>query len=1370
MKKYATKTLIAIIVAALLLATVIASSSAAEYEESTIWLNSNPNAPTDYAYSLAIVGDTQILVETDANSRQDDDPSNDTNYTASIYNWIVANKDAKKMQYVIGLGDITNNHTDLEWQVAKDAITKMNGVIPYSLVKGVLPHDTESTFNKYFANEEGFTSNISGYYKEGSVSSTYSTFTVGEHKYLILSLDFGADDNILAWASSILEKPEYSDYRVIINTHAYLWTDGTPCNQSNPVKSLPDHPDKDTDDARNNGDEMWDKFVSKHENIFLVLSGHFESNDIVASQEVGENGNIVTQMLVNPQGFDATSNCETGLVCMLYFSEDGNTMWVEYYSTYRDQYYKEYNQFKIDLTSMTLDEGIETKYGVIPARSYNPEKYPYALFKKTPTKVGGVEYEYTFYGVYNTLMGNSVDGAVNNYSVAYHAAREAVKDGAVILLLRDVEFADDYSYSNLHYHPGSLTIDLDGHTFTDAHTYDPGLVYAYMKQPNNQMSMTFKNGSIVVGDKSLISFGGRLGHTNCSFTTIFEDIDFSFAPGATTDVFVSKFTEYDGKMNVIFDGCRFDMANAKEGFRFVADGHESTVTITNSIIENSEFTYNVNEYGYAAAKPTELEHIAVYKKTASAPVIDGVTYSSEYTFVGYYKAFYANSTLGVSTETGAFNAIRTATNSGVEAVAALITDHEITSSESPYSNLCYNQKDCTIDLRGYTLTDSNAHSNTVFYLYLKNKTNTKSSTITVKNGSFVLGSDGIVDYNYAKNEVLGIAFENITFSWKESGANATFFIGGASRRSNYPVSFKNCVIDLENASDDLMLEQNGIIEGIDIIGTVVKNSRAEAVYTTSESDILDGNYVISKYGPIPLQAADTKIYPFVSFSKTEAVIDGFTYQYTFYQRHRSFYSNSSLSTVSGETIAASALRYGGDGVVVLLRCDYIDNSDGGYTNFCYNPANTTIDLDGHTLVDNYSTPYDIFYNYLKKMDQQVTVTVKGGSIVLNGKGLISYGFNTAAQNSTLHMIFEDMNISLGDGATTDYIIAKHTSSQNHYFVTFKNCVIDLENAPEGFQVVAQGSYKDAITVDFTDTEIINSKAITPKHNISLYTDFVYNVYIPTLTADKFLTITDVTLGDAKFGLDAVEIVNIDGASYYKISVSITPEAAAEVQILSIGVNYVYNYSNGTSDNIAHTLEWEVSIISYLSDIVTDENEVVVTLAKDMLSYIRAAYVYDNTSVMLDEIKAEIESLLGEEYDAENMPATGEAKCETDGMDAAQLLLHSVPAFIFHPEATDDGSLVYDAERYIFALDGKYKLDATVSTDENGVTYILVPLPAWATDNDIEYIVTDTEIHGCYNIYAYYEYAKTTDDTALIKLIERLCKYAESAEAYKNTNA
>jgi hypothetical protein len=63
---------------------------------------------------------------------------------------------------------------------------------------------------------------------------------------------------------------------------------------------------------------------------------------------MGENGNIVTQFLVDPQGVDAALGA-TGMVAMLYFSEDGKTLTVEQYSTVKDMYYMSTSQFTLPL-------------------------------------------------------------------------------------------------------------------------------------------------------------------------------------------------------------------------------------------------------------------------------------------------------------------------------------------------------------------------------------------------------------------------------------------------------------------------------------------------------------------------------------------------------------------------------------------------------------------------------------------------------------------------------------------------------------------------------------------------------------------------------------------------------------------------------------------------------------------------------------------------------------------------------------------------------------------------------------------------------------------------------------------------------------
>ena len=43
-------------------------------------------------------------------------------------------------------------------------------------------------------------------------------------KYLFISIEFGADDNVLNWANEVL--PQYPDHRVVMFTHGYLTTSG----------------------------------------------------------------------------------------------------------------------------------------------------------------------------------------------------------------------------------------------------------------------------------------------------------------------------------------------------------------------------------------------------------------------------------------------------------------------------------------------------------------------------------------------------------------------------------------------------------------------------------------------------------------------------------------------------------------------------------------------------------------------------------------------------------------------------------------------------------------------------------------------------------------------------------------------------------------------------------------------------------------------------------------------------------------------------------------------------------------------------------------------------------------------------------------
>lgn len=312
------------------------------YDIEQEWLDSHEPA-LDYAYSFAVIGDTQWLSKYKPEKME------------GIYDWILANKGSKKIAHVFGLGDITEDWNtagkEAEWIRAQQYISKLDGVIPYSLIRG--NHDESKYFLKYFANET-YMSQFDGFIAEGDIRNSYKEFTIGSTDYLFLTLDFGASDEMLAWANEVVLA--HPNHRVIVTTHGYHGFDGNHLSYDNVPSSgnITSASDVDTSVGNNirgynNGVQIWEKFVSKHPNIFLVLSGHTSEEDILLLQSEGNHGNIVNQMLIDPQWMDPQKD-GVGMVCMLYFSADGTQMEVEWISTDTGKYYKERNQFALDLT------------------------------------------------------------------------------------------------------------------------------------------------------------------------------------------------------------------------------------------------------------------------------------------------------------------------------------------------------------------------------------------------------------------------------------------------------------------------------------------------------------------------------------------------------------------------------------------------------------------------------------------------------------------------------------------------------------------------------------------------------------------------------------------------------------------------------------------------------------------------------------------------------------------------------------------------------------------------------------------------------------------------------------------------------------
>ncbi len=359
------KTLSCRMLAMLILTLLPVLPATAESRESTPkWVDASEGAYVgEYAFSLAVVGDTQTMCNQGAKG---------SSAMPGMYRWIVDNVESKKIQYVLGLGDITekgedwghkNNDTeaetlvgDREWAYAKECISIMDGAVPYTLVRGA-GHDGLARFNEWFADYTPYTDNIGGYMTEGDIGNVYHTFEANGTKYMILCLDFGTKDPAIEWATDVIE--EHPDYKVIVTTHSYLEKDGSLLETGEeycPSQSY-------YDPNNNDGDDLWEKLIKKHENIFMVICGHMSCDDVVISQVQGDHGNTVTQMLIDPQDFDKNLTGGYGMVAMLYFSENGTDVAVEYYSTAKDKY-RELKQIDLnhvhDYTSTVIEPGCRT--------------------------------------------------------------------------------------------------------------------------------------------------------------------------------------------------------------------------------------------------------------------------------------------------------------------------------------------------------------------------------------------------------------------------------------------------------------------------------------------------------------------------------------------------------------------------------------------------------------------------------------------------------------------------------------------------------------------------------------------------------------------------------------------------------------------------------------------------------------------------------------------------------------------------------------------------------------------------------------------------------------------------------------------------
>ncbi len=313
-----------------------------------IWIDEKEPI-TDYAYSFAVIGDTQNMAK------------HYTSHFNDIYNWVYDNIESKNIEMVIGLGDITNDNYDYEWEAAAEGFDIIDGYVPHIPIRG--NHDNPYWYQKTVSKLE-YANMVDGNYGT-DLRNTYVETDIGGIPYLFLQLDFLVDEAILEWACDVVE--QHPKHNVIISRHGYLNYRG---------ETVPNGSDAKADIE---GEEMWDRLVSQYENIVLVLSGHISCDNALAVQRKGVHGNTVTEMLLDFQSVDNTvansgySKNGAGIVCMFYFSEDGRTMTVEGYSTVTGQYFFDANCYTIELDLVSDAKYVKPEKAPIPSRTEKTE-------------------------------------------------------------------------------------------------------------------------------------------------------------------------------------------------------------------------------------------------------------------------------------------------------------------------------------------------------------------------------------------------------------------------------------------------------------------------------------------------------------------------------------------------------------------------------------------------------------------------------------------------------------------------------------------------------------------------------------------------------------------------------------------------------------------------------------------------------------------------------------------------------------------------------------------------------------------------------------------------------------------------------------
>lgn len=326
--------------------------NAAEPYEDAVLMAGEPPLPQPGSFTIAVLPDTQNYSE-----------KFPQNFTAQTQ-WLVEQQKARNIQCVLHLGDITNHNSPPEWENAVNALSVLDGKLPYFFVPGNHDYseggscrDRTTLLNDYFPIAKfRELPTFGGVYdrEPQQMENSFHLFETSGRKFLVLGLEFGPRKDVVRWANEVAG--DHRDREIILITHAYIYYDDTRYNWAKygPEQKWNPHSypvAQATGDDVNDGEELWNNLVSRHKNFILTLNGHVLGDGLGRVRTTAA-GREIEQLLVN---FQMRPNGGDGWLRLLEFPADGRTVQVYDYSPVLNQRNESgQNRFAFEVPSPNL--------------------------------------------------------------------------------------------------------------------------------------------------------------------------------------------------------------------------------------------------------------------------------------------------------------------------------------------------------------------------------------------------------------------------------------------------------------------------------------------------------------------------------------------------------------------------------------------------------------------------------------------------------------------------------------------------------------------------------------------------------------------------------------------------------------------------------------------------------------------------------------------------------------------------------------------------------------------------------------------------------------------------------------------------------